>query len=183
MANTTPPSSIYCGDSYTWTATLTDYSAASYSARVVFSRVGEDPVSIDGTASGTDFAFTIPLGTSQAMEPGKWLWAYRVIATDASESKIAATGSTWFRPDPAAESREKTHNEKCLELCKAAMENRLTDVQESFSVLGQDITKVPAGELERLLDRYQTKVNEERKKLHALRTGARRRRSRVYLGD
>ncbi len=63
------------------------------------------------------------------------------------------------------------------------MEDRLVDVQESISVLGQDITKVPISELERLTNYYQSRVNEELRLKQRLTTGKRRRLSRIYLVD
>ena len=64
---------------------------------------------------------------------------------------------------------------------QAAIENRLVDVQESISILGQDITKVPAAQLDIMLNRYQIRVNQERREFNRLTTGNRRRRSRIYL--
>ena len=183
VANTAPLSSIYAGDSLDWTATLALYPAGTYAVRCVFQRVGESPVTVDATNSGTDHAFTLSAGDSAGMSPGVWLWAYRATALAGSESAIAAKGSITIKPDPAGEAPEPTHAERCLALVKAALENRLTDVQESFSILGQDITKTPAEQLDRMRDRYQKLVNEERRKLYSLQTGGRRRRSRIYLAD
>jgi hypothetical protein len=61
------------------------------------------------------------------------------------------------------------------------MENRLEDVQESISILGQDITKVPAVELERLLDRFQMRVNREHRQKQLLTEDTRRRKGRIIL--
>lgn len=61
------------------------------------------------------------------------------------------------------------------------MEQRLVDVQESVSILGQDITKVSASQLDILLNRYQVRVNQERREAYRLASGNRRRRSKIYL--
>jgi hypothetical protein len=59
----------------------------------------------------------------------------------------------------------------------------LVDVQESISILGQDITKVPIAELHTLQHYYQAQVNKERKFKEQLITGKKTRRSRIYLKD
>lgn len=89
-------------------------------------------------------------------------------------------GETVIRPNPQAVAAP-SHAEKCLKLIETALEERFVDVQESISILGQDINKVAAADLERLMDRYQARVNNERRHAHRLATGSRRNRGRIYL--
>ncbi len=179
MADSAPRSSIYAGDSWDWEATFSDYPAsASWLAETIFLKPGEDAIKLKGTADGDAFDFAITPDASASMAPGVWTWAIRV--WKGTVSKVVKTGKTTVRPNPSA-IRPESHNEKCLRLVQAAMEERLEDVQEAISILGQDITKVSAGELERLMDRYQARVNDERRRLNRDITGERRRRGRIYL--
>jgi len=181
VADSAPKKSFYAGDSSTWTSSFADYSAAeSWVATCVFQRPGASAYRIEGVASGTDFVFTISPSDSSALESGRWLWGIRV-AKDAT-TKTVATGTTVVLPNPEAIPVE-THNEKCLRLLKAAMEERAVDVQESISILGQDVTKIASMELEQLIDNYQAKVNRERKHAYRLFSGDRTRRGRIYLVD
>ena len=181
MADTAPKASFYAGDSSTWTSTFSDYSAAdSWVATCVFQRPGANAFRVEGTASGADHVFTISPSDSAALEAGRWLWGIRV-AKDTT-TKTVATGTSVILPNPEAIPVE-THNEKCLRLLQAAMEERAVDVQESISILGQDVTKIAAVELEGLIDAYQAKVNRERKHAFRLFSGDRTRRSRIYLVD
>ena len=181
MADSSPKSSFYAGDSSTWTSTFSDYAASdSWVATCVFQRPGASALRVEGVASGADFVFTISPSDSAALEAGRWLWGIRV-AKDTT-TKTVATGTTIILPNPEIVLTE-THNEKCLRLLKSAMEERAVDVQESISILGQDVTKIASIELEQLIDSYQAKVNRERKHAYRLFSGERTRRSRIYLVD
>ena len=179
MADTAPKSTIHAGDSFDWESDFSDYPANdSWEAIAVFQKPGNQPVKVIATTSGTKFVFTITAGECALLEPGKWNWAIRVNKT--TTSKTVQTGSTEIRPNPEAAYVE-SYNEKCLRLVKAAIENRLEDVQESISILGQDITKGPAIELERMLDRFQMRVNREHKQKQLLTENKRRRKGRIIL--
>ena len=179
MADTAPKSTIFAGDSFSWESEFSDYPASdSWEAITVFQKPGNQPLKIIGTASGAKFVFTVTAGECALLEPGKWNWAIRVNKT--TTSKTVKTGFTEIRPNPEAAYVE-SYNEKCLRLVKEAMENRLEDVQESISLLGQDITKVPAVELERLLDRFQMRVNREHRQKQTLTENKRRRGGRIIL--
>ena len=179
MADTAPKTTIHAGDSFSWESDYSDYPANdSWEAISIFQKPGNQPVKVIGTASGTKFVFTITAGECALMEAGKWSWAIRVNKT--TTSKTVQTGSIEIRPNPEAAFVE-SYNEKCLRLVKAAIENRLEDVQESISILGQDITKVPAIELERMLDRFQMRVNREHKQKRLLTEDKRRRNGRIIL--
>jgi hypothetical protein len=179
VADSAPKSKKFAGDSSTWTSSYTDYPASSaWVATCVFQKPGQEPLSLEGTASGTDFVFTFTAEQSAALAPGRWTWAIRV-AKDTTATTVEI-GETIIRPNPQAVAAP-SHAEKCLKLIEAALEERFVDVQESISILGQDISKVPAGELERLLNRYQAKVNNERRHAHRLATGSRRTRGRIFL--
>lgn len=180
MADTSPKQSIFAGDSSSWVSSFNDYSAAEYEGIITFQKHGFDPVKLIATASGTDFSFTFPAEKSALMQPGKWNWAIRVTKT--TTSKTVLIGTIVIRPNPERV-HEETFYEKCLKLVKDAIENRLIDVQESISILGQDITKVPINELHTLQHYYQAQVNKERKFTEQLITGRKTRRSRIYLKD
>jgi len=147
-------------------------------ATCVFQKPGQEPLSLEGTASGTDFVFTFTAEQSAALAPGRWNWAIRV-AKDTT-AKTVQIGETVIRPNPQAVAAP-SHAEKCLKLIEAALEERFVDVQESISIMGQDISKVSAAELHRLMNRYQAKVNNERRHTHRLATGSRRNRGRIFL--
>jgi len=179
VADTSPKTDTFAGDSFSWTSTYGDYPASSsWVATCTFQRPGENPLTITGTASGADHSFAVTAEESAILKPGRWTWAIRVTKT--TTATVVEVGETIIRPNPAA-IEEETHSEKCLRLIKAAMEQRLVDVQESVSILGQDITKVSASQLDILLNRYQVRVNQERREAYRLASGNRRRRSKIYL--
>ena len=141
-----------------------------------------DPVVLYGTANGSDFDFSLTPELSAGMIAGEWNWACRVTKISGTESKIAAVGNCTVRPDPAALNKTKSRNEKILGLIDAAIEERAVDVQESFGLLGQDITKTSAVDLMAMRNRYQALVNKEKQVEEFRRTGQRRRPGRIYLG-
>ena len=179
MAESAPKTTKHAGDSSTWESTFSDYPASSaWVAVCTFQRPGEAPLRIEAAASGADHAFTFSAADSASLAPGRWTWAIRV--TKDSTTKVVQTGEIEIKPNPEA-TPTPSHYEKCLALIKAALEERFEDVQDSVAILGQDITKVPAAELERLLHRYQALVNNERRQAYRLATGNRRRHGRIYL--
>ena len=180
MADNSPKSSLFAGDSSSWVSTFSDYPATAWEAIIVFQKHGLEPVKLIATASGSNFSFPFPAEKSALMEPGKWDWAIRVTKT--TESVTVSIGTTVIRPNPERV-YELSHYEKCLSLLNDAIENRLVDVQETISILGQDITKVPVNELHRLQQYYQAQVNKERKFKQHLITGVKTRRSRIYLKE
>jgi hypothetical protein len=180
VADTNPKLRLYSGDSSSWTSSFSDYPATSWDAVATFQKYESNPVTILGVASGTDFTFTFTSEKSALMEPGEWNWSIRV--KNGTTIKTISAGKTTILPNPER-LHIPTHNEKCLGLIQDALESRFVDVQESISILGQNITKVPVGELHRLMNYYQARVNRERKFKERLTTGKRTRRSRIYLVD
>lgn len=180
MADTIPKAKLYAGDSSAWISSFTDYPAPTWSASIIFQKHGNEPVSIIGVTSGTNFSFTFQGEKSSSMQPGVWNWAIRL--KNGAQVVTISIGKTIILPNPERQ-YEPTFYEKCLNLIKAALEDRLEDVQETISILGQDITKIPVGELHRLLQYYQLLVNKEIKFKNQLITGKRTRRSRIYLKD
>lgn len=179
MADSAPKQTKHAGDSSSWESTFSDYPAnASWVAVCTFQKPGESPLKLEATASGTKHAFTFSAADSATLASGRWTWAIRV-SKDAT-TKVTQTGEIEIKPNPEA-TPTPSHYEKCLSLIKAALEERFEDVQDSVAILGQDITKVPASELERLLHRYQALVNNERRLAYQLATGTRRRVGRIYL--
>ena len=181
VADSSPKSSLFSGDSSDWTTSLSEYPASSsWVAVCVFQKPGNEPLRLEATASGADHVFRLESEQSATLEPGRWNWAIRVAKDDTT--KTVSIGETVVRPNPEG-SQVESHHAKCVKLLRAAIEDRLVDVQESISVLGQDITKIPVFELDRLLNHYQSKLNRELRFQHQLITGQRQRRSRIYLVD
>lgn len=180
MADTRPKTKLYAGDSSTWTSSFSNYPATTYSAICIFQKHGTAPITLISTASGNDFVFTFESEKSSLLDPGEWNWAIRV--KNGTEIVTASAGKTKILPNPER-IYQPTFYEKCLKLIQDALEDRLTDLQESITILGQDITKIPAGELHRLQHYYQAQVNKQRKFTEQLITGRRSRRSRIYLKD
>ena len=180
VADTSPPTVITAGDSQEWEMTFSDYSAVSYDAELVFQRPGSERLKLTGVADGAAFDFTLTAEESAAMDAGQWTWAVRVMQQSGSTVKTVAIGETQVKPDPIAEP-DPTRNERILALLEARIEERAFDVQESISVLGQDISKTDIGTILDWRERYQAMVNRERWKRHYDITGNRRRRGRIYL--
>tara|TARA_Y100000361_G_C11071892_1_gene296154 strand:- start:167 stop:805 length:639 start_codon:yes stop_codon:yes gene_type:complete len=179
VADSSPKSALFAGDSSSWTSTFNDYPASGgWVATCIFQRPGSEPLRLEATASGVDHVFRLETEHSASLVPGRWTWAIRVLKD--TEAVTVQIGETVVRPNPE-ETPEETHAEKCLRLLQIATEERFVDVQESISLLGQDINKIPALELLQLTDRYQAKVNNERRQKHRLISGLRRRRGRIIL--
>ena len=125
MADSAPKTTKHAGDSSSWTSTFSDYPAnAAWVAVCTFQRPGEAPLRLEAAASGTGHAFTFSAADSATLAPGRWTWAIRV-AKDTT-TKVVQSGEIEVKPNPEA-TPAPSHYEKCLDLIKAALEERVSE--------------------------------------------------------
>lgn len=133
------PASFEAGNTVNLSLNYGDFSAATWTLQLVFSRAGcEAPVIFTGTTSGTSFAVALTGVVTADMQPGPWTWVAYV--TSGSERTTAASGSVTVLAN-LAEVRPKTTNELLLETINEAIASLAASTNASVSFNGQTYTR------------------------------------------
>jgi hypothetical protein len=93
------------------------------------------------------------------------LYNYTIAAEKLGVKTLIATGRVMVHPDPTAitaGSDLRTHAEKVLEAIEAVLEKRATTDQQSYTIAGRSISRIPVGELLMLRDKYKQEVKDQK---------------------
>lgn len=116
---TTPtrePTTVYAGDTITWTKTVDDYPASEgWTLSYTFRSPNGVELSVDATASGDDYSVSVPTEQSAKLSPGLVKWT--AFITDAGDTQrftvgsgimtvVANPESTEASPDPRSFARQ-----------------------------------------------------------------------------
>lgn len=151
---TVEPTTLYAGDTAKWSKHLPDFPATDGWALVYAFR---GPTALDdqtASASGADFAVTIPASATVGLQPGTYSWVAR--ASKAGETYTAAHGV--FTVLAAVGAVVADHDETTLEVIKAAIAGRLTADMQAYTINGRSVTKIPIAELIGLRGQYERRV-------------------------
>lgn len=96
---TSEPSSVRVGDTWSWSRSLTDYPAPTWTLSYVLIN-GADKIAIIAAADGADHLITVAMATTAAYKPGKYHWASSV--TDGVSRYTIEEGDIELQPDLAA---------------------------------------------------------------------------------
>lgn len=161
---TNEPFSIRAGDTWAWTRTLDDYSAATWVLKYRFKHPTATGFEIVSTASGTDHAVSVAAATTTAYTAGTWSWSAWVqdIATglekytvDAGTMEILAD----FRSGAATTTLDdRSHARKVLTAIEAVIEGRAAKDQEEYTIAGRSLKRTPIPDLIKLHARYTAMV-------------------------
>lgn len=150
------PKKTYTGFPLTVTIPQGDYKAANgYTLKVIL----RGPQNSELTAAASDDNYTVEL---TAAASGTYL--YTVVAESTTARHLIETGQIEFLPDPtsADASDLRTHAQKVLEAIEAVLEKRATKAEQSYSIAGRSITKIPLAELYELRNKYKAEVQTQR---------------------
>lgn len=106
------------------------------------------------SASGADFAVTIPSTATTGLQPGLYSWVARV--SKAGETYTPASGV--FTVLAAVGAVVVDDDETALAMLKAAMAGRFTADVQAYTINGRSVTKIPIGELRGLRAEYERRV-------------------------
>lgn len=95
------PTSAVCGDTISWTKSLSDFPAPTWTLTYAFRlQQGAGKQDVIATASGSDFAAIITAAQSAVMPAGLWIWSAYVTKT--TERYHVGHGSLTLSPNLAA---------------------------------------------------------------------------------
>lgn len=164
MAYTVPtiePETLFAGDFVTWTKSLSDYPATTWTLTYALVKDGKI-VEITASASGDDHLIEEAATTTDDWAPGTYQWQSRV--TNGANIHTIDTGKLVIKPNfPAQDTGydSRTHAEKMLDRIEAVMESRATKDVLSYSIGGRSLSHHTWDELKTLRDQYRAEVLRE----------------------
>lgn len=167
---TTEPRAFMAGDKVQWRRTFTDYPAGTYTLRYAFvGRYGAFDVTCTDNGNGEHLATVLSEATEE-LNAGTYQWVAYVL--DGVDRIRLAGGETCIEPNliGAGPTDTRTWAERVLEAVEAALENRASSEQASYSMGGRTISKMTPDEMISARQRLKAIVNRE-KQAEALARG------------
>lgn len=157
---TVEPNSVRAGDTWTWSRSLSDYPAPTWTLAYALLNAGAK-ISITAAADGTDHLVTVAASSTAGYVPGTYSAVAR--ATSGAESWTVWTGIIEVLPNLAALTSYdgRTHARKVLEAIEAVLEGRASTDQQSVTIGDRAIVKVPVADLLKFRDAYKLEVASE----------------------
>jgi hypothetical protein len=112
-------------------------------------------------ASGAQHVVSIAAVDTAKVKAGQYTWFAR--ATAAGVSKTVEQGLLDVIADPALSGKadRRSYARRLLEALQATLLGRATDGQLAMSVDGRSISRIPADQLQELIEKYEAKVSTE----------------------
>ena len=147
------PSTITAGDKVTWTETLFDYPATSWSLAIELRSKDRPPVTITATPSGIDFSITVLPADSKLWKSGIYNWqayAYTGSPPTFTDKRTIERGTIEILPNLtifSASDDPRSHVKKVLDALEAVIEGKASSDQLSYSIAGRSISKMNPTEI------------------------------------
>lgn len=164
------PDQFVLGDFVQWKRTDigSDYSnslfTATYVSRIV-SGGGSHEFQVTGTASDSDYLFTIPSATSASFDVGHHHWQLEIVR-DSDSSRIVIDRGTWdiLKDLDVTGTDARTHAEIMVDKIESLLENRADGDVANYSIQGRSLVKMTIDDLLTWRDYYRAEVAREKNK-------------------
>jgi hypothetical protein len=153
------PTTIVGGTTTKLLLGFSDYPATTWTAKLYLAGATV-PDPITGTTSGQSFAFTIASTTTETML-GNYVW--RILVTFSGETYVADEGTLSVERSIATATPGgfQSWAAQTLPVVEAALSGRLTADQQSYSIAGRSVVKIPVDELMRIRAHLVSVVRQE----------------------
>jgi hypothetical protein len=140
------PTTIFAGAPVTWTKSLSDYPAGTWTLTYTFLNA-TGKFTVVCSASGTDHVATISAVASAALVAGVYGWQSK--ATKTGAAAVVEYGETLVVADYAAATTLETRTDAAIIAAAilAVLKGRATEDQLAVSIAGRSITKMTLAEL------------------------------------
>ena len=155
------PEKLTAGVTWKWNKTLSDYPASEWSLIYYLRRDGATQTAINTTADGDTFQVNLIFTLTSSTTPA--VYDMIGIVTKGGDKFVVYDGIVEVLPNPASSSAydPRSHARKVLDLIEAAMEGRIPNGMESYTIGGRSINKIPLKELRELYEKYKQDVERE----------------------
>lgn len=156
------PAILQSGDTWSWTDSLSDYPATTYTLKYALYRYGQAVITITATASGADYAIDVTAANTKGKAAGEWNWSAYVESTGIRYT--VDTGKVTIKADLAAAGSTadlRSYAQKMLDAIEAVMLGRASHAELSLTINGKSIQYLKPSELEGWRNVYRREVNKE----------------------
>lgn len=151
------PAQITAGDSLSFSDSVGEYSAADGWVLTYGLSDGTSQHSISSSADGQNHKFTVATTATAGWPPGKYRW--QAYVAKGSERITVGRGFVEVRPDFLNSATDPRHHvEKVLAALEAMIEGRASQDQQSLSLNGRSLTRMPIEELLKFRDSYKVEL-------------------------
>jgi hypothetical protein len=160
------PETIVVGDYLLWKRTDlgSDYSNSLYTATYV-ARItggGNTEVQVVGTASGSDYLFTVSSATSEAFVAGLYHWQLEIKRNSDNNRIVVDRGNFTVIADLDVNGADpRTHSEIMVGKIESILNGKADSDVSSYSVAGRSLTKMSFNELLQARDYYKREMLKE----------------------
>jgi len=165
-APTTEPEVVSPGDFIQWKRTDLggDYPPASYTATYV-ARItggGSTEIQVTGTASGSDYLFTVSSATSTDFTPGLYHWQLEIKRNSDNNRIVVDRGYFTCIPDLDNNGADpRTHAEIMVAKIESILSGKADSDVSSYSIAGRSLSKMSFRELTDARDYYRKEYQRE----------------------
>jgi hypothetical protein len=164
---TREPLEIVVGDFVQWRRTDIgqDYPNDEYTANYVsrLSQGGASEIQALGTASGSDYIFTLDSSDSLAFSPGLYHWQLEISRNSDGNRIVLDRGSFTVLVDLDANNADpRSHAQIMVNKIESILEGKADADVSSYSIAGRSITKMTFVELISARDNYKRELTIER---------------------
>lgn len=159
-APTTEPLEFVVGDFVQWKRSDLNeaYSNSTHTATYISKDAsgGSHEFQVTGSASGTDYLFTISSSTSSAFTAGHHYWHLEIVRNSDSARIVLERGQWEVRSDiDVAGVDPRTFEKKMVDKIESLLLGRADTDVGSYSIAGRSLTKMTFAELEEARDKFQ----------------------------
>lgn len=162
---TQEPSQVRAGQTLTFTKSLGDYPAPTWTLTYYLRGNGLDAIDFTASASGSEHLVEVSFATTSTWKAGTY--DVSAIASSATERFEVWSGRIEVLPDFSAEGANfdtRSHARRTLDNINAVIEGRASKTILSSTVEGTSLDRIPHDQLLKLQAAYEQKViNEDRK--------------------
>jgi len=158
------PSALRAGDTWKWRRDdLSLYPASLWTLNYYFLKPDKQIV-ITAVADGNNYKVEVAKTITKEYPPGVYSWVAKV--SKDSEEYTVDTGTMEILPDLVTATTgydTRSQIKKTLDAIEATLEGRATKDQQSYSIAGRTLSKIPISELVMLRDKYKIEYEKEMK--------------------
>ena len=152
------PEKLTSGVTWKWKKTISDYPASEWTLTYYLRKDGATATSFSAAADGDTHLVTVAAATTAGYAAG----VYDIIGVvvKAAEKYVVFDGIFEVLTNPATAGAydPRTHARRVLDLIEAAMEGRIPNGMESYTIGGRSINKIPLNQLRELWEKYKQDV-------------------------
>jgi hypothetical protein len=155
------PEKLTAGVTWKWKKTISDYPASEWALTYYLRKDGATATRFSAAADGDSYLVTVAAATTAAYASGIYGFIGWVIK--GTEKFEIFNSMIEVLPNPTNSSAydPRSHSRRVLDLIEAAMEGRIPNGMESYSIGGRSINKIPLNQLRELYEKHKQDVGIE----------------------